>query len=497
MAMTPRLELRQGQTLVMTPQLQQAIKLLQLSNLELSTYVEQELEKNPLLERDERAERADGSVPEPAPATQDFVATDKLLKSDTPVEAHASSETDADNVYGGERETGHAEQGPAIDWSRARGGRFDEDGPDLDATLSRSVTLPDHLTQQMQVAIKDPGDRLIAAFLIDMVDEAGYLAGDLATVCEKLAAAEPRVEAVLRILQTFEPSGVMARNLSECLAIQLREKNRLDPAMQALLDNLQLLAKRDMVGLLKVCAVDAEDLADMIAEIRALTPKPGLAFGGEPVQPVVPDVYVRETTDGGWHVELNTDTLPRVLVNGRYYSKVTGQAKSREAKAYLTECFNSANWLVKSLDQRAKTILKVASEIVRQQDGFFARGVSHLRPLNLRVVAEAISMHESTVSRVTSNKYMATPRGLFELKYFFTSAIAATDGGDAHSAEAVRHRIRDLIEKETLVDVLSDDKIVELLKQAGIDIARRTVAKYREAMRIPSSVERRRQKHRA
>jgi RNA polymerase sigma-54 factor len=497
MALTPRLELRQGQTLVMTPQLQQAIKLLQLSNLELSSYVEQELEKNPLLERDERAERADGSAPEAVqPQTQDFAATDQILKSDAHVEVTAGNDTDGDNVYGGERDTGRAEQAPTLDWSRARGGRFDEEGPDLEATLSRAVTLHDHLTQQMQVAIKDPGDRLIAAFLIDMVDETGYVAGDLATVCEKLAAPTARVEKVLTILQSFEPSGVMARNLSECLAIQLREKNRLDPAMQALLDNLPLLARRDMIGLLKVCGVDAEDLADMVAEIRALTPKPGLAFGGEPVQPVVPDVYVRETVDGGWHVELNTETLPRVLVNGRYYSKVCGQAKSREAKAYLTECLNSANWLVKSLDQRAKTILKVASEIVRQQDAFLAKGVSHLRPLNLRVVAEAISMHESTVSRVTANKYMATPRGLFEMKYFFTSAIAATDGGEAHSAEAVRFRIRDLIDNES-VEVLSDDKIVDLLKQAGIDIARRTVAKYREAMRIPSSVERRRQKQRA
>jgi RNA polymerase sigma-54 factor len=497
MALTPRLELRQGQTLVMTPQLQQAIKLLQLSNLELSTYVEQELEKNPLLERDERAERADGSAPEPVAPTKDFDATDKILKSESHVEVSAANDTDGDNVYGGESDTGRAEQGPAIDWSRARGGRFDEEGPDLEATLSRDVTLHDHLTQQMQVAIKDPGDRLIAAFLIDMVDEAGYLTGDLAIVCEKLAAPPERVETVLTILQSFEPSGVMARNLSECLAIQLREKNRLDPAMKALVENLPLLAKRDMIGLLKVCGIDAEDLADMIAEIRALTPKPGLAFGGEPVQPVVPDVYVRETAEGGWHVELNSETLPRVLVNGRYYSKVTGQAKSREAKAYLTECFNNANWLVKSLDQRAKTILKVASEIVRQQDAFLAKGVSHLRPLNLRVVAEAISMHESTVSRVTANKYMATPRGLFEMKYFFTSAIAATDGGEAHSAEAVRHRIRDLIDNESGIDVLSDDKIVDLLKQAGIDIARRTVAKYREAMRIPSSVERRRQKQRA
>lgn len=496
MALTPRLELRQGQALVMTPQLQQAIKLLQLSNLELASYVEQELEKNPLLEHDERSERADAPEPVASSSSSDVVATDQLLKSDAPLEA-PSHDTDGDNVYGGETDTGRAEAAPMLDWSRAKGGRFDEEGPDLEATLSHALTLPEHLTQQMTVAVKDPGDRLIAAYLIDMVDEAGYLGGDLATVCEKLGAPTERVEGVLKILQTFEPSGVMARNLSECLAIQLREKDRLDPAMQCLLDNLPMLGKRDMVGLLKVCAVDAEDLADMIAEIRALTPKPGLAFGGEPVQPVVPDVYVRESKDGGWHVELNTETLPRVLVNARYYNKISTQAKSKDDKAYLTECFNNANWLVKSLDQRARTILKVASEIVRQQDGFLAKGVSHLRPLNLRVVAEAISMHESTVSRVTANKYIATPRGLFEMKYFFTSSIASTDGGEAHSAEAVRHRIRDLIDGESAIEVLSDDKIVELLKQAGIDIARRTVAKYREAMRIPSSVERRRQKQHA
>jgi RNA polymerase sigma-54 factor len=296
------------------------------------------------------------------------------------------------------------------------------------------------------------------------------------------------------VLQGFDPPGVCARNLTECLAIQLKERDRFDPAMQALVAHLELIAKRDFAGLKKVCGVDDEDLGDMIAEIRQLDPKPGHAFGSTNVQPIVPDVFVRPGPDGGWLVELNSDTLPKVLINQSYYSKVSKTTKKDSDKSYLAGCLQTATWLVRALDQRARTILKVATEIVRQQDGFFAHGVQHLRPLNLRTVADAISMHESTISRVTANKYMATNRGIFELKYFFTSAIASADGGEAHSAEAVRHRIRQLIDAESPADVLSDDTIVERLRQAGVDIARRTVAKYREAMRIPSSVQRRREK---
>ena len=310
----------------------------------------------------------------------------------------------------------------------------------------------------------------------------------------KLAASPAEVAAVLAILQTFDPPGVCARNLTECLAIQLRERDRFDPAMQALVAHLDLLAKRDLASLRKLCGVSEEDLNDMIAEIRALNPKPGLAFGTTLVQPIVPDVFVRSAPDGSFTIELNSDTLPKVLVNQRYYTQVAGSAKGHKDKAYLADCLQTATWLIRALDQRAKTILKVSSEIVRQQDAFFAHGVQHLRPLNLKTVADAISMHESTVSRVTANKYMATSRGIFELKYFFTSSIASADGGEAHSAEAVRHRIKQLIDVESAQDVLSDDTIVEKLRAAGIDIARRTVAKYREAMRIPSSVQRRREK---
>ena len=272
----------------------------------------------------------------------------------------------------------------------------------------------------------------------------------------------------------------------------MKERNRYDPAMQALVENLPLLASRDVPNLIKLCRVDAADLAEMAAEIRALDPKPGLRFDGAIAQPIVPDVFVRPQ-GAGWLVELNSETLPRVLINTRYYAEVSASARHKGAKDYLSERYQSANWLVKALHQRATTILKVSREIVRQQDGFLRRGVQHLRPLVLRDIAQAIGMHESTVSRVTTNKYLLTPRGIFELKYFFTSSIAASTGGDALSAETVRFRIKALIEAETS-DVLSDDRIVDILMRDGVDIARRTVAKYREAMNIPSSVQRRREK---
>ncbi|MGC2125706.1 MAG: RNA polymerase factor sigma-54, partial [Xanthobacteraceae bacterium] len=380
------------------------------------------------------------------------------------------------------------------EWAGTGAGGRDDGDYNLEAFVSAETTLADWLREQMSLAIVDPARRMIGQYLIDLVDESGYLTGDLAAAAEKLGTSAAEVEAVLAVLQSFDPPGICARNLAECLAIQLKELDRYDPAMQALVGRLDLLARRDFAILKKICGIGDEDLADMIAEIRRLNPKPGLAFGSALVQPIVPDVFVRPAPSGAWLVELNSDTLPKVLVNQSYYAEVSTTARRDTEKSYLSECLQSATWLVRALDQRARTILKVSNEIVRQQDAFFARGVQHLRPLNLKTVAEAIGMHESTVSRVTANKYMATTRGIFELKYFFTSAIAASHGGEAHSAEAVRHRIKHLIDGEGTADILSDDTLVEKLRDAGIDIARRTVAKYREAMRIPSSVQRRREK---
>jgi len=498
MALTPRLDLRQSQSLVMTPQLQQAIKLLQLSNIELSAFVEAELEQNPLLERDDT----------PAPATAEEAPQVEAVDG-APVLDGPGEERMVDSL------PGQAEEAPLdLDYENTftnngtvddsgelggdygnRGGRHDfSDDSDFEQTLTREESLRDHLMSQLNLDFTDSGDRLIGIYLIEMLDEAGYLSGDLDGLAQSLGCDLERVEAVLARLQRFDPPGLFARSLSECLALQLRERDRLDPCMQALLDNLELLGKRDLPGLMKICGADSEDLAEMIAEIRALDPKPALAFDHHVAPPVTPDVLMRPAGGGGWLVELNNDTLPRVLVNTRYYAKISGASRSKEDKTYLTERFQSANWLVKSLHQRATTILKVATEIVRQQDAFFHRGIQHLKPLVLKDIALEISMHESTVSRVTANKYIATPRGIFELKYFFTQALGGADGGESHSAEAVRHRIKTLIDQEPATDILSDDKIVEILKAEGVDIARRTVAKYRESMHIPSSVQRRRDK---
>ncbi|RZJ96909.1 MAG: RNA polymerase sigma-54 factor [Brevundimonas sp.] len=493
-----RLEIRQGQGLVITPQLQQAIKLLQLSNLELEAFVEAELEKNPLLQREDAEP---GEANEATPERIEVADRAEMTFEDGRG-ADAADAVDArgDDVYGdsapGERGADRTDDGqPGLtDWSRAgSGGGGLPDGEGRDQPDTRDATLWEHLQAQASQAGFSPADHGIALTLIDMVDEGGYLRGDLAEVADRLGIAQKRVETVLAACHGFEPTGVMARSVPECLELQLIERNRFDPAMAALLENLDLLARRDLAGLRKICGVDAEDMAEMISELKALTPRPGAGFGGEPAQTVIPDVHVRADPAGGWKVELNSDTLPRLIMDKRYHGVVSAGARSDTEKTFVADCAAQASWLVKSLDQRAKTILKVASEIVRQQDAFLAFGVEFLRPLNLKTVADAIGMHESTVSRVTSNKYVSTPRGVFELKFFFTAAIQSSDGGALHSAEAVRHRIKSMIDGEGRDgDVLSDDRIVELLSEAGIDIARRTVAKYREALRIPSSVERKR-----
>ncbi|MBB3773291.1 RNA polymerase sigma-54 factor [Angulomicrobium tetraedrale] len=524
MSLSPRLEFRQTQSLVMTPQLMQAIKLLQLSNLDLVAYVEAELERNPLLERQAEPEgtrveveavvgpgdvvqRSEDHELDPRAHTPDAAEAptadwleDRLDMSRSAIEDRL--DTGLENVFPDDtgRETPRlqpaGEGAGSSDWSSVGGGGREDDDYNLESFLSAATTLADHLEGQLTLAVSDPVERLIGTHLIDLIDEAGYLTADLSAVAERLGAPLATVQKVLEVVQTFDPPGIGARSLAECLAIQLKERNRYDPAMAALLAHLELLARREFATLRRVCAVDDEDLVEMVGEIRRLNPKPGLAFGSGMIQPIVPDVFVRGAPEN-WLVELNSETLPRVLVNQAYYARVQKTTRGDKEKAFLSDCMQTATWLTRSLDQRARTILKVATEIVRQQEGFLSLGVQHLRPLNLRMVADAIGMHESTVSRVTSNKYMATPRGIFEMKYFFSSSISSSDGGEAHSAESVRFRIKQMIDAESADDVLSDDTLVQRLREAGIDIARRTVAKYREAMRIPSSVQRRREKQAA
>ncbi len=518
MALTPRLDLRQSQQLVMTPQLQQAIKLLQLNNLELVDFVAQEVESNPLLEVSEttgvaepdQADAQDGKITggseEALPDIGDQAMTadqaltnmgDSSSGNDAALDANMENNVFNNDAVSDRVGSDGPSGAPEIAGS-VRGVGPSADDRTLEQTLEGEENLQDYLTRQMTVTLSDPGDRLIAMHLIDLVDESGYIDSDAADeIPERLGCDVEDVEAVLGAMQTLEPAGVFARSLSECLAIQLIERDRFDPAMQMLIENLPLLAKREMTTLKRLCGVDSEDLTDMTREIRELDPKPGLAFGGGVAAPVIPDVFVFKNASGLWTVELNSDTLPRVLMNNHYLAELNETATGKEAKSFISECVTNANWLVKALDQRAKTILKVSSELLKYQEAFFEYGVRHLKPLTLKEIADEIEMHESTVSRVTSGKFMATPRGMFELKYFFTSAISAADGGDAHSAEAVRDRIRELIDNEPPKKILSDDKIVALLVDEGIDIARRTVAKYRESMRIPSSVQRRRIKNMA
>ena len=507
MALGPRLELRHTQTLVMTPQLRQAIKLLQFTNLEVAAFIEEELERNPLLERDERPESfAELPAIDQRPQTdsgREPIETDLLVGAATlPDQAAAPLDTDYaeqfdGNGYEGSQDGSSHEPSSGLEFGTrmsngAGNGSADGSGPFIESIAQEPRSLRDHLGEQLRLTFDDHVDRLIGAHLIALLGPAGRVTTDNDVLAAALGIPVERVASVRARMMRFDPIGLFAQDLRECLAAQLAELDRLDPAMQILLDNLEFLARREHRRLQSLCGVDAEDLADMIAEIRALDPKPGAGYDISTSQQIVADVLMRPGLDGDWILELNPETLPRLLVSEAFHAKVSLRA-GREERLFLAEKLASANWLMKSLQQRAQTILKVAGEVMRRQEGFLARGVGHLRPLILRDIAEAVEMHESTVSRVTANKYIATPRGLFELKYFFTTAIAGVTG-ESHSAEAVRHRIRSMIAAENAILTLSDDAIVAALRREGVDIARRTVAKYREALRIPSSVQRKREK---
>jgi RNA polymerase sigma-54 factor len=481
MALGPRLDLRQSQSLVMTPQLQQAIKLLALSNLELETFIGQALEANPLLEAgDVRADDAPLQPLEEFPAEP---GADSVAEGDSALDIDLSAidrdRDTGDSDWGGALSAGGSgEEGLSIDERGAAGGR----------------SLADHLHTQIGAAAADAREALIAAALIDLIDDAGYVTASLSETADMLGVPLAEVERALALVQSLDPTGVGARTLAECIALQAKEADRYDPCMARLIDNLDLLARGEIARLRRMCDVDEDDFADMLAELRSYDPKPGLAFDSAGEAAIVPDILLSPAPKGdGWDIQLNEATLPRAVVNRAYYVELRGGCTDKQSRAWLSEQLAEANWLIKALDQRARTILKVAAEIVKQQDGFFRRGVSELRPLTLRTVADAIEMHESTVSRVTSNKYIACPRGTFELKYFFTSGVASADGEGA-SSEAVKAAIRELIDAEDPRKILSDDTLVTMLKDRGFDLARRTVAKYREAMGIGSSVQRRRAK---
>ncbi|MGH6860277.1 MAG: RNA polymerase factor sigma-54 [Phyllobacterium sp.] len=513
MALSPKLDLKQTQSLVMTPLLMQSIRLLQLTHVELEQFIELEIEKNPLLERDdldagavpfpqEAGEPGHGKTPGDNDRPSAEEAADHWLASGETTSSSSMSDTfdsSMENIFPDDPGLHDFIAGDlASQWKSSAGDGYVSAGGEnynLEQVTAAPLTMRDHVGEQIIFAFREAADRRIAAELADHLDEAGYLRADLGEIAERLGVPPPRVAKLLAVLQAFEPAGLFARDLAECLALQLRARGRLSPAMDTMLRNLELVARRDFQGLKKLCRVGDGEIVAMLREIQLLDPKPGTFFSSGIADSIVPDVLVeRQELDGGWRIALNPGALPRVLVNNGYYAAILKSGTSPADRTFLGECLQNANWLTRSLDQRAQTILKVASEIVRQQEQFLIHGVAQLKPLNLRTVADAIGMHESTVSRVTTNKYMLTHRGVFELRYFFSAAIAANEGKEQHSSQSVRHHIKQLIDAEAAEAVLSDDTIVDLLKTQNIDIARRTVAKYREAMNIASSVQRRREK---
>ncbi len=474
MGLGPQIQLRQSQQLVMTPQLTQAIKLLALSNLELEAAIAEEVAKNPLLEMGSGEEADAGPEAEGEEATAPSL-TDELIpgagEGDRPLDYDFTGEALETDSYA------DVAVAPASD-----------EGFDFDRLEAGETSLAEHLLAQLHGSSGPIA--MLAEIVIQQLDPNGYLATPLAEIASDSGASLPEAERALRLVQDMDPPGVGARSLSECLALQAKAADRYDPAMARLIDNLDLLAKGRMSDLKRICGVDDEDLADMVAELRAYDPKPGSQFAPDAGEQAAPDVFVRRTR-GGFAVELNGAALPRLLINLRYYQELRSGPQDKASKAWLSECLASANWLVRALDQRARTIVKVVSEIVKTQQGFFDRGPEALKPLTLRQVADSIEMHESTVSRVTTNKYLLCDRGMFELKYFFGSGVASTEAdGEGASAQAVKTAIRDIVDRET--EVLSDDAIAAWLKQRGFDCARRTVVKYRESMGIGSSVQRRR-----
>ncbi len=487
-----RLELRQGQSLVMTQQLQQSIKLLQLSALELSAFVEEEIERNPLLAAEETA------PPEPQPEmTESFASPADADRVD-----NNSSDTELDSNYGDGWQSN--EEGSDYSSSRVSVDRhersphasgYDGEQASLEQTLSSDVTLREHLLSQLQVDIEEPKMRLVAVQLLDLLDEGGYLREETSALAEQLGADAALIEATIARLQQFDPSGIFARNLKECLSIQLKERDWFDPMMQSMIEHIHLMEKGDLQGLQARCGASAEDFHDMLKQIRTLNPYPAREFIHDLAQPVIPDVFVRGGKGGQWQIELNHDALPRVLLDQHYFQELDTKTRDKAEKKYLSEQLSQANWLVKALDQRAQTILKVSTELVKQQENFLLYGIQFLKPLTLKDIALQVDLHESTVSRVTTNKFMATPRGIFELKYFFTSSVGSSSGSEDISSKTVMYFIKQLIDNESADAILSDDTLVTLLKDKNIDIARRTVAKYRELLNIPSSVARRKLKN--
>jgi RNA polymerase sigma-54 factor len=479
MAMETRLSLRQSQRVVMTPLLQQAIQLLQLSTLELQEVVQKELLENPLLEETPEQEnpeapqaddpRATATTPE-LPATTETPPRDERPTDDLPFDLTAVMFDD------------HEE--------RSLVAQEDRDDLPFENIVRSTSSLNDHLDEQMRLSpeLEDPVARRIATEIIGNLDEDGYLRAELEEVAQRCGVSVPEVEKVLAIVQAFDPPGVAARNIQECLLLQLKVDPNPDPVSVEIVEqHFDDLTRRRYPDIARALKLPLDRIMESVEEIMGLEPKPGRRFGGNDSRYIVPDVAVVKT-GGEYTVVLNEDGIPRLRVNNLYRSLL--RSSGDEARQYVEQKLRSAVWLIKSVDQRQRTLRKVAQSIVKFQKDFLDKGLPYLRPLSLRDVGEDISMHESTVSRVTTNKYIETPQGLFELKFFFHSGIQSGDG-EMVSSVSVKKMIQDLLANEDPSKPLSDQEIAQILKGRGLTIARRTVAKYREELGILPSHQRR------
>lgn len=490
MAITPKLELKQSQSLLMTPQLRQAINLLQMSNLELNALIDEELTANPLLQKEEANPGDEAKLPQ---TIDDYDATESPSLS----EEEFTPDFDLSDRFddAGSDNEGYNSLENDYDWNQNGRGKSnfeDEDFDYFEKKLTQTPSLYEVLKEQIGLNFKSRKEQIIALRLSEHLDDAGYFRGDIKQLASQLKISEAQVCKVLNGLKQFEPSGIFAQNLAECLKIQIQEKGLENPSIMALLNNLPLLAERRFKDLKKLCNCNDEELAEYINIIKSLNPKPAADYHVEIASTIIPDVFVKRDKYGIYHVELNNASLPRLLINQHYYSEIKNADKS--TKRYLKEHLSSASFLIKSLHQRAVNILKVSEEIVKYQYDFFEKGIEYLKPMALKDIAEKAEMHESTVSRITTGKYMHTPLGIFELKYFFSAAAGSYIGEDQTSVVSIKHQLKKWIEEETPSHILSDEELSELFAQQGTKVARRTIAKYREAMGIGSSAQRKREK---
>ena len=481
MAIKPGLQLKLGQHLALTPQLQQSIRLLQLSSLELSQEIEQALSDNPLLECDDP----------PVGAAMRIASDGAILGDSGPAPAPGGSEPEPDDG-----ESDAAASASSLDWGVARGDREeDDDGPGAWAAIPTSLC--EHLKSQLATTTASPRDRALVQMLIESLDEQGYLAAsldELLALCPAEAGVEPEdLTTALRLLQSFDPAGVGARSPAECLTIQLDAlavqtpppypAAVIDHARRIVSDHLHLLAARDFQKLARTLELSETQVQEAHAVIRRLNPHPGVGFSASVVDYIVPDILARKVRNR-WVAQINPDVMPRLRLNHAYAAAVKAE-RSKDGFSQWSSRLQEARWLIRNVQQRFETIQRVAQAIVDRQHGFFTHGAIAMRPLVLREIAETLELHESTISRVTTNKYMSTAFGVFELKYFFGSHVA-TDTGGAASSTAIRALIKQLIGDENPKDPLSDSRIAELLAEQGLVVARRTVAKYREALKIPA-----------